>query len=152
MVHKVPEEEAGAGGRELLHDQASKLPGLFGLLANALNTPNFFWKVPKFWEPSENFGRFRNFGKLPKFLKVPKFWEASENFGSFRNFVTRFRMQDQEPRRFWNILRTTTIKKTSVSYIVFRMGPKPVLVVKNLLKFSEIWEDVLRLPKIPKFR
>ncbi len=35
MVRKVPEEESGAGGRDLLHDQASKLSGRFGLLANA---------------------------------------------------------------------------------------------------------------------
>ena len=95
-----------------------------------------------FSEPSENFGTFR------KSRKVPKISEGSENFGRFRKVIMRFGMQDQQPRRFWNILRISTIKKTSVSYIIFGMGPKTVLVVKNLPKFSEIWEDVPRFPRI----
>ena len=88
---------------------------------------------------------FESFWKLSEASEFP---EASENFGSFRNFVTRFGMQDLEPRRFWNILRTTAIKRKSVSYIIFGMGPKTVPVVKNLPNFSEIWEDVPRFPKI----
>ncbi len=56
MVYKVPEDESCAGGRDLLYDQASKLSGRFGLIANAEYAPNFFGsfrKVPKFLEGSE---------------------------------------------------------------------------------------------------
>ncbi len=35
VIQSETEEEAGAGGRELLHNQASKLSGRFGLLAKA---------------------------------------------------------------------------------------------------------------------
>ncbi len=54
-------------------------------------------------------------------------------------------MQNQEPRRFWNILRTTTIKKTIRIVYYIRNGSE---TVKNLPKFSEIWEDVPRFPRI----
>ncbi len=97
MVHKVPEEESGAGGCDLLYDQASKLSGRFGLPANAEYTSNFFQKLSegsKFSEGSE-------IRKLPKFRKVSKFSEGSEisetaeifvrfqNFGRFQNFRKR---------------------------------------------------------------
>ena len=61
MVHKVPEEESRAGGRDLLYDQASKLSGRFGLLADAEYTPNFFLKLS---EGSEIFGSFRKILKI----------------------------------------------------------------------------------------
>ena len=128
--------------------------------------------LPKFWEPSQNLGTFPKFGNLPKFWEpsqilgtfpefgnLPKFWEPSQNLGTFPNFgnlpriseglVTRFGMQDLEPRRFWNILRTTAIKRKSVSYIIFGMGPKTVPVVKNLPKFRKSGK---LFPDFRKFR
>ena len=100
-----------------------------------------FGNLPKFWEPSQILGTFPNFGNLPRI------WEPSQILGTFPNFgnlpkfskglVTRFGMQDLEPRRFWNILRTTAIKRKSVSYIIFGMGPKTVPGVKNLPKFGK---------------
>jgi hypothetical protein len=58
-----------------------------------------FRKVPKFSEPSENFGIFREFRNLPRisepsenlgrfrnFRNLPKISEGSENFGRFRKF------------------------------------------------------------------
>ncbi len=69
---------------------------------------------------------FGSFRKLPKFWKLLKISEPSEIFGTFR---------------------TTTIKKTSISYIIFGMVPKSVLLVKILPKFSEISEHVMKLPR-----
>ncbi len=118
----------GAGCCDLLYDQVSKLSGRFSLLANAGDTTNFFRKLQKILADSEIFERFRNFWKLQKFRNA------------FRNAGTRTT----------SLLEHSTNnhdKKTSVSYITFGIGPKSVLVVKNLPNFSEISEHTMKLPK-----
>ncbi len=121
----------------MLYDQVSKLSGRFDLLTNAEYTPNFFRKLSEgseISEGSEFFGRFRKFRKVPKSRKI---W----------NLVTRFGMQDQEPRRFWNILRTTTIKKNiSIVYYIRKgseisaSGKKSSEIFGNLGTYHKITE------------
>ncbi len=121
MVYKVPEEESRAGGRDLLHDQVSKLSGQFSLLANAEYTPKFF-------------GSFR---KVPNFRKLPKISEPSENFGTFRNFVNAFRNAGTRTTSLLEHSTNNHDKKTSVSYIICGMGQKSLLVVKIFRNFRK---------------